>query len=98
MEDELRNKFAEIEKKVFALLEKYDKLKKENIELNNQIVKLKEENLLLNKKTINPTPVTLQSQIALEFDSKQNENKRVKKEIESAVKRIDECIEWLQKY
>ena len=98
MQDELNIRFAEIEKKVFSLLEKYDRLKKENIELNNQIVKLKEENIILNKKTINPTTNTLQSQIAFDFDAKQTENKRVKKEIESAVKRIDECTDWLQKY
>ncbi|MBL7831728.1 MAG: hypothetical protein JNK41_11915 [Saprospiraceae bacterium] len=98
MQEELNTGYAKLEEKVLRLLQKYDELQKDNIELNNQIVKLKEENLLLTKKTINPTTTAQQSQIAFEFETKQNDNKRVKKEIESAVKKIEDCIDWLQKY
>jgi hypothetical protein len=98
MQDELHIKFATLEKKVTDLLLKYDKLKTDNIELINQIKKIKEENTILKNKSINLKSNTHEQQYAIDFDSKHTDNKRVKKEIESAVKKIEECIDWLQKY
>ena len=98
MKDELITKFENLENKISNLLEKFDTLKNENIELNKQILKLKEEKVLQNKEAKNPIQQTLLNQGAFNFDKNGPEMNKVKKEIELAVKGIDECIEWLQKY
>lgn len=98
MKDELFAKFEILENKISSLLEKFDVLKNENIDLNKQISKLKEEKVLQNKEVKDPIQQTLLNQGALNFDKEGPEMNKVKKEIELAVKGIDECIEWLQKY
>ena len=98
MKDELFAKFEKLETKISSLLEKFDVIKNENIELNKQISKLKEEKVLQNKEVKNPIQQTLLNQASLNFDKNGPDSSKVKKEIELAVKGIDECIEWLQKY
>lgn len=97
MQDELYTGFGRLQEKVQLLLKKYDELKNENTELKDQLEKLKHENLLLTEKITNTTNKARQNQLAFNFDSKPTDNTRAKKEIEAAVRKIEKCIDWLQK-
>lgn len=99
MED-LLSRLDTLEDKVKVLLSKYNLLKEENEFLKTKIIQLTKEE----QKQENRTSKDSENQEnGISNEGSQNkrspsELKRIKKEIEQAVRHIDECIDWIQKY
>jgi hypothetical protein len=99
MED-LFNRLDNLENKVKVLLAKYNLLKEENEFLKTKISQLTKEEQKQETRTTKDSENQENgiSSNGIQIKKSPAELKRIKKEIEQAVKHIDECIDWIQKY
>ena len=99
MED-LLNRLDNLENKVKVLLAKYNLLKEENEFLKTKISQLtkEEQKQETNKTRDSENQENGISENGMQTKRSPSELKRIKKEIEQAVRHIDECIDWIQKY
>ena len=99
MED-LFSRLDNLENKVKVLLAKYNLLKEENEFLKTKISQLTKEEQKQETRTTKDSENQENgiSSNGNHFKKSPAELKRIKKEIEQAVRHIDECIDWIQKY
>lgn len=99
MED-LLSRLDTLETKVYLLLAKNKLIKEENELLKTKITQLtSEQKKLENDKSIEPkNQDSLFSIDEFKVNRNPTDTKKIKKEIEQAIRYIDDCIEWIQKY